>query len=68
MLFKSQAAKPGLHIILVGCGKVGSTIIEQLTKEGHDITVIDQNAQRIQDITNAYALHYDTKTRDTHSS
>ena len=54
MLFKSQAPKPGLHIILVGCGKVGATIIEQLSKEGHDITVIDQNPQRIQEITGAY--------------
>ena len=54
MLFKSQTDKPGLNIILVGCGKVGATIIEQLSKEGHDITVIDQNPERIQEITNAY--------------
>lgn len=54
MLFKSREAKPGLHIILVGCGKVGTTIIEQLCREGHDITVIDHNSQRIQEITNAY--------------
>lgn len=26
MLFKSREAKQGLHIILVGCGKVGATI------------------------------------------
>lgn len=54
MLFKSKEMKPGLHIILVGCGKVGATIIEQLCKEGHDITVIDQDPQRISEITNMY--------------
>ena len=31
-----EKAKQGLNIIIVGCGKVGSTLIEQLTKEGHD--------------------------------
>ncbi len=54
MLFKSKDVKQGLHIILVGCGKVGSTIIEQLSKEGHDITVIDKSAARIQEITNMF--------------
>lgn len=34
--------KKGLKIIIVGCGKVGATLIEQLSKEGHDITIIDK--------------------------
>ena len=46
--------KQGLRIILVGCGKVGRTLIEQLSKEGHDITIIDKSAQKIQDITNQF--------------
>ncbi len=44
----------GLNIIIVGCGKVGVTLIEQLTREGHDITIIDKNPQKIQSITNTY--------------
>lgn len=44
----------GLHIIIVGCGKVGSTLIEQLSKEGHDITIIDSSAEKIQETTNLY--------------
>lgn len=44
----------GLHIIIVGCGKVGATLIERLSQEGHDITIIDKNAQKIQEITNLY--------------
>ena len=54
MLFQPKQKKQGLHIIIVGCGKVGATIIEQLSKEGHDITVIDKDYQRIQEITNIY--------------
>lgn len=46
----------GLSIIIVGCGKVGSTLIEQLSKEGHDITIIDKNAQKIQELTNLYDI------------
>ena len=41
-MFKSKKNTNGLNIIIVGCGKVGLTLIEQLTKEGHDITVIDR--------------------------
>lgn len=48
--------KQGLNIIIVGCGKVGITLIEQLTREGHDITLIDTNAKKIQEITNLYDI------------
>ncbi len=54
MFFKAKDIKQGLRIIIVGCGKVGATIIEQLCKEGHDITVIDKSYQRIQEITNTF--------------
>lgn len=56
MLRQGTSAKQGLNIIIVGCGKVGITLIEQLTREGHDITLIDKNAQKIQEITNLYDI------------
>ena len=31
-----------MKIIIVGCGNVGITLVEQLSKEGHDITIIDE--------------------------
>lgn len=37
----------GLNILIIGCGKVGRTLIEQLCLEGHDITVIDKNPDKI---------------------
>ena len=45
---KKTTSKKGLRIIIVGCGKVGITLTEQLAKEGHDITLIDKNAQKLQ--------------------
>lgn len=54
-MFKSkEPVRQGLNIIIVGCGKVGATLIEQLSKEGHDITIIDKNAEKIQAMTNLY--------------
>ena len=32
-----------MNIIIVGCGKVGSTLAGQLSQEGHDISIIDIN-------------------------
>ena len=43
-----------MRIIIVGCGNVGSTLTEQLSKEGHSITVIDRDEERVESITNQY--------------
>ena len=49
-----MAKAKGLSIIIVGCGKVGQTLIEQLSMEGHDITIIDKNANKVQALANTY--------------
>ena len=49
-----QPTSAGLHIIIVGCGKVGRTLTDQLTREGHDITIVDRNSQQIQEMTNLF--------------
>lgn len=54
MLKQKNPGKQGLHIIIVGCGKVGRTLVEQLTNEGHDITIIDKNARKVQEIANYF--------------
>lgn len=43
-----------MQIIIVGCGNVGSTLAEQLSKEGHNITVVDIKEQLVQDIANTF--------------
>lgn len=37
-----------MDIIIAGCGNVGYTLAEQLSSEGHEITLIDTNAERMQ--------------------
>ncbi len=36
-----------MNIIVVGAGKIGFTLTQYLTHEGHDVTVIDRNPERI---------------------
>lgn len=56
MFKKKNPVKEGLTIIIVGCGKVGATLVEQLSKEGHDITIIDKDASKVQEIANYYDI------------
>ena len=44
----------GLSVIIVGCGKVGLTLVEQLSREGHDITVIDKDRELVEYISGTY--------------
>lgn len=37
-----------MKIIIAGCGKVGCALAQQLNEEGHDITMIDNSAERLQ--------------------
>ncbi|MBO4604258.1 MAG: Trk system potassium transporter TrkA [Clostridiales bacterium] len=47
-------AKRGLKIIIVGVGKIGQTLVKLLTKEGHNIVIIDKNEKVASEIANAY--------------
>ena len=47
-----------MNIIIVGCGKVGSTILSSLLAEGHDIVVIDPNPDVISEVSNIYDSMY----------
>lgn len=40
-----------MDIIIVGCGKVGYTLVEQLSSEDHNIVVIDERTEKVQYIT-----------------
>ena len=43
-----------MRIIIVGCGNVGSAIAEQLSYEGHNITVVDVNEKLVNGVSDAY--------------
>ncbi len=43
-----------MYIIIVGCGNVGTTLTEQLSKEGHNLTVVDVDNAQVQEVVNRY--------------
>lgn len=43
-----------MQIIIVGCGNVGTTLTEQLSKEGHNITVIDTESHKVEAVANQF--------------
>ena len=43
-----------MNIIVVGCGKIGTTILESLVTEGHNVTAVDKNPLALTDITNIH--------------
>ena len=45
-----------MNIIIIGGGKFGSTLVDFLTKEGHDITLIDTNYKLIENIVAKYDI------------
>ena len=43
-----------MEIILVGCGKVGAALARQLSEEGHSVTLVDTNADKLNKLVEAY--------------
>ncbi|MBQ6569365.1 MAG: NAD-binding protein, partial [Clostridia bacterium] len=46
-----------MDIIVVGCGKVGTSIAANLVAEGHNVTVVDKDADVIESITNVHDVY-----------
>lgn len=43
-----------MNIVVVGCGKIGTTILSSLVAEGHNVVALDSNPNTINEITNLY--------------
>ena len=43
-----------MQIIIVGCGKVGIALTEQLSREEHNITIIDNNYDTVKVVSGTY--------------
>ena len=43
-----------MNIVIVGDGKVGATLVEHLSMEGHNIVVIDRNQKIVEQMVNSY--------------
>ena len=43
-----------MRVVVVGCGKIGQTIVASLVKEKHELLCIDSNPEVISEIANTY--------------
>jgi len=43
-----------MNIIVVGCGKIGTTVLESLVAEGHNVTAVDNRTLPLTEITNIH--------------
>ena len=51
---KSKRTESGLNIIIVGCGKIGQNLAEELGAEGNNITVIDTCREKVEEISTRF--------------
>ena len=51
-----QKKDDGLKIIIVGAGKVGATLVQKLRNEGHDITIVDKNADKVNSLSDSFDI------------
>lgn len=43
-----------MKVVILGCGRVGSTIAATMAREGHEITIIDQNPDSFRRLANDF--------------
>lgn len=43
-----------MRIVVVGCGKIGRTVVESFVAEGHNVVVVDNNPAIVAEMTNIY--------------
>ncbi|MCI7796725.1 MAG: Trk system potassium transporter TrkA [Lachnospiraceae bacterium] len=43
-----------MNIIIVGCGKVGISLAERLSAEGHDLVMVDVSAKKVENASNRF--------------
>ena len=45
-----------MKIVIIGSGKVGRAIVEHISKEGHDLCVIDKNTKVVEELINSFDI------------
>ena len=51
-----MSREKALNIIIVGAGKVGSTLADKLTAEGNNVTIIDKNGELVSRLSTTYDI------------
>lgn len=44
-----------MKVVILGCGRVGSTIATTMARDGHDVTIIDRNPDSFRRLSNDYS-------------
>lgn len=44
-----------MKVVILGCGRVGSTIATNMSQDGHDVTIIDQNPDSFRRLSQDYS-------------
>lgn len=44
-----------MKVVILGCGRVGSTIANTMSRDGHDVTIIDQSPDSFRRLSKRYA-------------
>ena len=45
-----------MHIIIIGCGKVGRYLVRELAEENHNITIVDINEETVRNTAAQYDI------------
>lgn len=43
-----------MNILITGCGKIGTTILDDMVNEGHNVTIMDENQSVLTSLTDIY--------------
>ena len=54
MKLTRKATEGALNIIIVGCGRIGQSLAEQLNEQGNNITVIDLAPEKVREVSTQY--------------
>ena len=46
-----------MKIVLIGCGTMGRTVLDELSKENHTITIIDEDKEKIEKLIEKYDIN-----------
>ena len=67
MKFLRVKPEAGMNIIIVGCGKIGQNLAEELNEQGNNITVVDISPQKVKEITSRHDVMGVVGNGATHS-
>jgi trk system potassium uptake protein TrkA len=50
-----MTSKPTYYVVIVGCGRLGAYLANQLSRDGHSVVTIDIDGSRFQNLSSEYS-------------